>query len=101
VAITQLSAHSSCLVMVSEHLFAGEVMRYCWSAGMQRDETLKSQADNSGDDIVLEAHAVMRHARLTSGIPQAPARHERGANKTAPDLTGRSARGDSDDRGDN
>jgi hypothetical protein len=52
--------------MVLEHLFVGEVMRYCWHAGLPRIEMLKSQVDNSGYDIVLEAHGVMRHIQLKS-----------------------------------
>jgi hypothetical protein len=52
--------------MVLEHLFVGEVMRYCWRAGLPRIEMLKSQVDNSGYDIVLEAHGVMRHIQLKS-----------------------------------
>jgi hypothetical protein len=50
--------------MVLEHLFVGEVMRYCWRNGLSRIEMLKSQVDNSGYDIVLEAHGVMRHIQL-------------------------------------
>jgi hypothetical protein len=52
--------------MVLEHLFVGEVMRYCWRNGLPRIEMLKSQVDNSGFDIVLEAHGVMRHIQLKS-----------------------------------
>jgi len=50
--------------MVLEHLFVGEVMRYCWLHGLPHIEMLKSQVDNSGYDIVLEASSVMRHVQL-------------------------------------
>jgi hypothetical protein len=50
--------------MVLEHLFVGEVMRYCWLNHLPRIEMLKSQVDNSGYDIVLEANSIMRHIQL-------------------------------------
>lgn len=63
---TQHSIHSSYREMVLEHLFVGEVMRYCWRNGLPRIEMLKSQVDNSGYDIVLEANGIMRHIQLKS-----------------------------------
>lgn len=58
------SIQSSYREMVLEHLFVGEVMRYCWQNQLPRIEMLKSQVDNSGYDIVLESNAVMRHIQL-------------------------------------
>lgn len=63
---TQHSIHSSYREMVLEHLFVGEIMRYCWQHRLPRIEMLKSQVDNSGYDIVLEANGVMRHIQLKS-----------------------------------
>lgn len=63
---TQHSIHSSYREMVLEHLFVGEVMRYCWRNHLPRIEMLKSQVDNSGYDIVLEAKSIMRHIQLKS-----------------------------------
>lgn len=66
VVATQHSIHSSYREMVLEHLFVGEVMKYCWRNQLARIEMLKSQVDNSGYDIVLEANAIMRHIQLKS-----------------------------------
>ncbi len=51
---------------VLEHLFIGEVMTYCWRERLPRIEILKSQVDNAGYDIVLEANEIMRHIQLKS-----------------------------------
>ncbi len=73
--IAQHSIHSSYREMVLEHLFVGEVMRYRWRNQLPHIEMLKSQVDNSGYDIVLEANAVMRHIQLkTSHVGSAAAR---------------------------
>jgi hypothetical protein len=50
--------------MVLEQLFVGEVMRYSWQHHLPRIDILKSQVNNSGYDIVLEAHGIMRHIQL-------------------------------------
>jgi len=63
---TQHSTQSSYREMVLEHLFVGEVMKFCWRNAMPRIEILKSQVDNSGYDIVLETNAIMRHIQLKS-----------------------------------
>jgi hypothetical protein len=52
--------------MVLEHLFVGEVTRSCWRNQLPRIEMLKSQVDNSGYDVVLEANGLMRHIQLKS-----------------------------------
>jgi hypothetical protein len=61
---SQHTFHSSYREMVLEHLFVGEIMRYCWCNELPRIEMLKSQVDNSGYDIVLESDAIMRHIQL-------------------------------------
>lgn len=61
---TAHSTSSSCREMALEHLFVGAAMRYCWRHGLPHIEMLKSQVDNSGYDIVLEASSVMRHVQL-------------------------------------
>lgn len=63
---TAHSLHSSYREMVLEHLFVGEVMRYCWQHQRPRIEILKSQVDNSGYDIVLESNSITRHVQLKS-----------------------------------
>lgn len=50
--------------MLLEHLFAGEVMRHAWLAGIRRPEILKPQVDDGGYDIVLEGNDVVRHVQL-------------------------------------
>lgn len=69
--IAQHSIHSSYREMVLEHLFVGEVMRYCWQSGLPHIEMLKSQVDNSGYDIVLEANSIMRHIQLKASHAEA------------------------------
>lgn len=64
VVATDHNTLSSYREMVLEHLFVGEVMRYCWHNQLPRIEMLKSQVDNSGYDIVLESNAIMRHIQL-------------------------------------
>lgn len=73
--IAQHSIHSSYREMMLEHLFVGEVMRYCWQNGLPHVEMLKSQVDNSGYDIVLERNSVVRHIQLkASHVGSATAR---------------------------
>lgn len=60
------TTHSTYRESVLEHLFIGEVMTYCWREGLPRIEILKSQVDNAGYDIVLEAGSIMRHVQLKS-----------------------------------
>jgi len=49
-----------------EHLFVGEVMKYCWSHRLPPLEALKSQVDSNGYDIVLETSSTVRHIQLKS-----------------------------------
>ncbi len=63
---TEHSPHSFYREMVLEHLFVGEVMRYCWENHLPPIEMLKSQVDNSGYDIVLESNSITRHIQLKS-----------------------------------
>ena len=60
------SRYSSYREMLLEHLFAGTVMSHLWRNGFQRLELLKSQVDDSGYDLVLEANRVVRHIQLKS-----------------------------------
>jgi hypothetical protein len=56
--------YSSYREMLLEHLFAGAVMRHLWLRGFGRLEMLKPRVDNSGYDLVLEAHDIVRHKQL-------------------------------------
>lgn len=56
--------YSSYREMLLEHLFAGAVMRHLWLRDVGRLEMLKPQVDDSGYDLVLEAHAIVRHIQL-------------------------------------
>ncbi|MGH2532127.1 MAG: hypothetical protein ACRDJW_07435 [Thermomicrobiales bacterium] len=58
------SMYSSYREMPLEHLFAGAVMRHLWLSGFGRMELLKSQVDDSGYDLVLEANGIVRHVQL-------------------------------------
>lgn len=61
---TEHNMYSSYREMLLEHLFAGAVMRYLWLAGFTRLEMLKSQVDDSGYDLILEANSIVRHIQL-------------------------------------
>lgn len=63
---SELTNHSTYRESVLEHLFIGEVMTYCWRERLPRIEILKSQVDNAGYDVVLEANGIMRHVQLKS-----------------------------------
>ena len=52
------------LKMLLEHLFAGAIMRHLWLKGFTQLEMLKSQVDDSGYDLILEANSVVRHIQL-------------------------------------
>jgi hypothetical protein len=56
--------YSSYREMLLEHLFAGAVMRHLWLGGFSRLEMLKSQVDDSGYDLILEANSIVRHIQL-------------------------------------
>ena len=61
---SEQSIYSSYREMLLEHLFAGAVMRHLWLQGFARLEMLKSQVDDSGYDLILEANNVVRHIQL-------------------------------------
>lgn len=61
---TEHNMYSSYREMLLEHLFAGAVMRHLWLSGFTRLEMLKSQVDDSGYDLILEANSVVRHIQL-------------------------------------
>ncbi len=60
------SLYSSYREMLLEHLFTGALMRHLWLRDFGRLEVLKPQVDNSGYDLALEAHGVLRHIQLKS-----------------------------------
>src|SRR5260221_14356215 len=59
------SSHREALL---EHLFAGEVMKHLWRRGDWLLEVLKSQVDDGGYDLVLEANSIVRHVQLKSSF---------------------------------
>ncbi len=63
---SEQSIYSSYREMLLEHLFAGAIMKHLWLKGYSRLELLKSQVDDSGYDLVLEANNVVRHIQLKS-----------------------------------
>jgi hypothetical protein len=56
-----------------EYLFASAVMRHLWQQEFRRVEILRSQVDDSGYDLVLEANSVVRHVQLKSSHATAKA----------------------------
>lgn len=65
------STASSAREKVIEHLFIGEVMKHLWTLGHYDFEVLRSETDNAGYDLVLEANGVMRHIQLKSSYDKA------------------------------
>ena len=61
------SSHREALI---EHLFAGEIMKRLWLAGIARVEVLKPQVDDGGYDLVLEANSIVRHVQLNTRCTQ-------------------------------
>jgi len=61
---TEHNTYSSYREMLLEHLFAGTVMRHLWLGRFSRLEMLKSQVDDSGYDLILEANSIVRHIQL-------------------------------------
>jgi hypothetical protein len=69
------SSRSSHREALLEHLFAGAVMKHLWTSGVSRLEVLKPQVDDSGYDLVLEAHSIVRHVQLKSSFRGSKVRH--------------------------
>lgn len=61
---TSHSLRSSHREALLEHLFAGEIMKRLWLAGIEQLEVLKPQVDDGGYDLVLEANSIVRHIQL-------------------------------------
>lgn len=61
---TEHNMYSSYREMLLEHLIAGAIMRHLWLGGFSRLEMLKSQVDDSGYDLILEANSIVRHIQL-------------------------------------
>jgi hypothetical protein len=67
-ASSEHTLHSSYREMVLEHAFIGDLLRYFWKRGIYAVEVLKSEVDDSGYDIILEYHAIVRHIQLKSSF---------------------------------
>jgi hypothetical protein len=60
------SENSSYREKLIEHLFIGELLKLSWSSDGGNIEISKPEVDNSGYDIIAEAHRVVRHIQLKS-----------------------------------
>lgn len=58
--------HSSRRENLVEHLFAGEVLRHLWRAGVHEVDVLRAETDAGGYDIVVEVGSIARHVQLKS-----------------------------------
>ena len=58
------SEHSSYREKLIEHLFIGELLKLSWQDGDCLLEVGKPEVDNSGYDVILEAHRIVRHVQL-------------------------------------
>ena len=58
------SEHSSYREKLIEHLFIGELLKLSWIEGDCELEIGKPEVDNSGYDVIIEAHRVIRHVQL-------------------------------------
>lgn len=51
-----------------EHLFVGELLKLSWRSDRCDLEVAKPEVDNSGYDLILEAHGVVRHIQLKASF---------------------------------
>lgn len=58
--------HSSFREKLVEHLFVGELLKLSWQHDDCGLEVAKPEVDNSGYDLIFEAHGVVRHVQLKS-----------------------------------
>ncbi len=58
------SEHSTYREKLIEHLFIGELLKLAWINGDCQLEIGKPEVDNSGYDVILEAHRIIRHVQL-------------------------------------
>ncbi len=65
------SLHSSRREKLVEHVFAGEVLRALWRAGVYEVDILRAETDAAGYDIVIEVGSVSRHIQLKSSAESA------------------------------
>lgn len=56
--------HSSFREKLIEHLLVGELLKLSWKKDDCGLEVAKPEVDNSGYDVVLEAHRAIRHVQL-------------------------------------
>ena len=56
--------HSSFREKLVEHLFVGELLKLSWQSDKCDLEVAKPEVDNSGYDLIAEAHGVVRHIQL-------------------------------------
>jgi hypothetical protein len=70
-AVSEHNLYSSYRESLLEHLFSGEIMRHLWTKGFSQVEVLKSQVDNNGYDLILEANGATRHVQLKSSHHEA------------------------------
>ena len=62
------SLYSSYREALIEHLFVGQLLTYAWLKGPIPIEVMKPQVDDSGYDLVIECHNVVRHIQLKSSF---------------------------------
>ena len=62
------SLNSSYREKLIEHLFIGEFLKISWLSDDELIEVSSPEVDNSGYDLVMEAHGVIRHVQLKAAF---------------------------------
>ena len=62
--VTALSNFSSTREKVLEHKFVAEISSCLWARGIFDFAVARSEVDNSGYDLIMEVHSVVRHVQL-------------------------------------
>ena len=60
----QHTDNSSFREKLIEHLFVGELLKLSWQNGDCSLRVAKPEVDNSGYDLIIEAHGIVRHVQL-------------------------------------
>jgi len=58
------AVHSTLRELIAEHVFLGELLRYCWNREVFDLEVSRSEIDSFGYDIVVGRGPLVRHIQL-------------------------------------
>lgn len=83
--VTALSNFSLTREKILEHKFVAEISSCLWARGIFDFAVARSEVDNSGYDLIMEVHSIVRHIQLKASHTLGKTRHVgiqvRGATK--------------------